>query len=75
MDRRTAAAAHLARKSSAGNDGAQNHASPVCGEKRSSRPFLQQILLDLKRRDGGATENVTCLTVAPAAFSLSTIIP
>jgi hypothetical protein len=36
---------------------AQNHArSPVCGEERSSRPFLQQILLDLNRRDGAATE-------------------
>jgi hypothetical protein len=28
----------------------------VCGEKRSSRPFLQQIPLDLNRRDGGVTE-------------------
>jgi hypothetical protein len=61
--------------SSAGNDCAQNRASLVCGEGGSRWPFLQQILLDLNRRGGGATENVTCLTAALAAFSPRRLFP
>ena len=61
--------------SSAGNDCAQNRASVGVREKGRAGSFLQQILLDLNRRDGGATENATCLAAAVAAFSTPTIIP
>lgn len=41
--------------SSSGNDCAQNgRVIGMTGERGLSRPFLQQILLDLNRRDGGA---------------------